>query len=118
STSSICRAATSTLPWRSTAVCSSADAEVRRAAGGRVRDGQLDAAGAAGRRLRGSSFSRRAIPIALHVDDVEAARSSLEAHGIAFKDETMDSGVCHMAFFDDPDGNALVLHHRHARRTG
>ena len=26
----------------------------------------------------------------------------------------MDSGVCHMAHFRDPDGNALMLHHRYA----
>jgi hypothetical protein len=25
-------------------------------------------------------------------------------------------GVCHMAFLDDPDGNALMLHHRYAAR--
>jgi hypothetical protein len=28
--------------------------------------------------------------------------------------ETLDSGVCHMAFFSDPDGNALMLHRRYA----
>jgi len=27
---------------------------------------------------------------------------------------THDSGVCHMAFFNDPDGNALILHRRYA----
>src|SRR3712207_113457 len=42
--------------------------------------------------------------IALHVDDVAAARSELEAQGVEFMGETMDSGVCHMAFFTDPDG--------------
>ena len=52
--------------------------------------------------------------IALNVDDVAAARAELEANGIAFEGETMDSGVCHMAFFADPDGNALILHHRYA----
>jgi hypothetical protein len=31
--------------------------------------------------------------------------------------DVFDSGVCHMAFFTDPDGNALVLHHRYARRV-
>ena len=25
-----------------------------------------------------------------------------------------DTGVCHMAFFRDPDGNALMLHRRYA----
>jgi catechol 2,3-dioxygenase-like lactoylglutathione lyase family enzyme len=52
--------------------------------------------------------------IALHVDDVEAARSELEQRSVQFKEDTMDSGVCHMAFFQDPDGNALILHHRYA----
>lgn len=28
----------------------------------------------------------------------------------------LDSGVCHMAFFRDPAGNALMLHHRYAPR--
>lgn len=31
-----------------------------------------------------------------------------------FAGETIDSGVCHMAFFADPDGNGLMLHHRYA----
>ena len=65
----------------------------------------------------GREFERAPNPIALHVDDVEAARAELESQGIAFEGETMDSGVCHMAFFRDPDGNQLVLHHRYAPRT-
>jgi predicted enzyme related to lactoylglutathione lyase len=65
----------------------------------------------------GLEFHPAPNPIALRVDDVEAARSALEAQGIAFKGDTMDSGVCHMAFFEDPDGNVLVLHHRYAPRT-
>lgn len=55
--------------------------------------------------------------IALHVDDVAAARSVLVARGVAFHGDTFDTGVCHMAFFSDPDGNALMLHHRYAPRT-
>jgi catechol 2,3-dioxygenase-like lactoylglutathione lyase family enzyme len=51
--------------------------------------------------------------IALHVDDVAAARAELEAKGVEFAGETLDSGVCHMAFFRDPDGNDLMLHHRY-----
>lgn len=54
------------------------------------------------------------VPVAFQVDDVEAARAQLEARGVKFKGETMDSGVCHMANFTDPDGNALMLHHRYA----
>ncbi len=55
--------------------------------------------------------------IALHVDDVEASRKELEAKGIEFLGDTFDTGVCHMAFFKDPDGNDLMLHNRYAPRT-
>ena len=62
----------------------------------------------------GMEFSpQRNAHIALHVDDVEVARTELEAKGIEFAGPTMDSGVCHMAFFRDPDGNDLMLHHRY-----
>ena len=54
--------------------------------------------------------------IALHVDDVEGARARLQERGVTFQGETFDTGVCHMAFFEDPDGNALMLHHRYAPR--
>jgi catechol 2,3-dioxygenase-like lactoylglutathione lyase family enzyme len=54
--------------------------------------------------------------IAMHVDDVAEARAELEAKGVEFTGETFDTGVCHMAFFEDPDGNALMLHHRYAPR--
>ena len=56
--------------------------------------------------------------IALHVDDIEAARKELESKGVEFTQETFDTGVCHMAFFADPDGNALMLHHRYTPREG
>jgi predicted enzyme related to lactoylglutathione lyase len=56
-------------------------------------------------------------PIALHVDDVESARAELETRGVTFQGETIDSGVCHMAVFEDPDGNVLILHHRYAPRS-
>ena len=54
--------------------------------------------------------------VALHVDDVAASRARLESAGVSFRGETLDTGVCHMAFFTDPDGNALMLHHRYAPR--
>jgi len=54
--------------------------------------------------------------VALHVDDVQAARTLLEERGVEFRGEILDTGVCHMAFFNDPDGNALMLHHRYAPR--
>jgi catechol 2,3-dioxygenase-like lactoylglutathione lyase family enzyme len=62
----------------------------------------------------GMEFQPHTHPIALHVEDVEAARGELEGKGITFEADTLDSGVCHMAFFKDPDGNALMLHHRYA----
>jgi catechol 2,3-dioxygenase-like lactoylglutathione lyase family enzyme len=55
--------------------------------------------------------------LALHVDDVAGARSDLEARGVQFAGETFDTGVCHMAFFTDPDGNDLMLHNRYSPRT-
>jgi predicted enzyme related to lactoylglutathione lyase len=62
----------------------------------------------------GIEFANHSHPIALHVDDVETARKELEEKGVTFAADTMDSGVCHMAYFRDPDGNALMLHHRYA----
>lgn len=53
-------------------------------------------------------------PIALQTDDVAAARDALKAKGVTFVVDHMDSGVCHQAIFLDPDGNALILHHRYA----
>jgi catechol 2,3-dioxygenase-like lactoylglutathione lyase family enzyme len=52
--------------------------------------------------------------LALHVDDVAAARTELEGKGVKFLGDTFDTGVCHMALFKDPDGNDLMLHHRYA----
>ena len=65
----------------------------------------------------GQEFKPSGHPIALHVDDVEAARANLESQGVEFMGETIDSGVCHMAFFRDPDGNALMFHNRYATRS-
>jgi predicted enzyme related to lactoylglutathione lyase len=65
----------------------------------------------------GVEFQPHTHPIALHVDDVEGARAELESRGVTFGAETMDSGVCRMAHFADPDGNALMLHHRYAPRA-
>jgi predicted enzyme related to lactoylglutathione lyase len=65
----------------------------------------------------GREFQPSTHPIALHVEDVQAARTGLETRGVRFLGETIDSGVCHMAIFEDPDGNTLMLHHRYAPRT-
>jgi catechol 2,3-dioxygenase-like lactoylglutathione lyase family enzyme len=62
----------------------------------------------------GVEFQPHSHPIALHVDDVAGAREELESKGVSFAADTMDSGVCHMAHFRDPDGNVLMFHHRYA----
>ena len=62
----------------------------------------------------GIEFSPNKVPIALRVDDVAAARAALESRGVAFQGDIIDSGVCHQALFQDPDGNSLDLHHRYA----
>jgi predicted enzyme related to lactoylglutathione lyase len=62
----------------------------------------------------GMEFSPHKFPIALQVDDVEAARKELESQGVKFVADTIDSGVCHQAMFEDPDGNLLDIHHRYA----
>jgi catechol 2,3-dioxygenase-like lactoylglutathione lyase family enzyme len=51
---------------------------------------------------------------ALRVPDVHEARKELEAKGVQFNGDVLDTGVCHMAFFADPDGNQMVLHRRYA----
>ena len=62
----------------------------------------------------GGEFRRSGTAIALRVDDVDARRAELEAQGVTFFGDTIDSGVCFQAFFADPDGNPLILHHRYA----
>ena len=52
--------------------------------------------------------------IALRVDDVQESCARLEEEGVAFTGDILDSGVCYQAFFADPDGNTLILHHRYA----
>jgi len=63
------------------------------------------------------SFQPNANHLALHVEDVAAARATLEERGVSFMGDTFDTGVCHMAFLADPDGNMLMLHHRYAPRV-
>jgi catechol 2,3-dioxygenase-like lactoylglutathione lyase family enzyme len=62
----------------------------------------------------GIEFSPHTAGIALRVPEVATARDRLEAAGVEFLGETVDTGVCHMAFFRDPDGNVLILHRRYA----
>jgi uncharacterized protein YndB with AHSA1/START domain/catechol 2,3-dioxygenase-like lactoylglutathione lyase family enzyme len=65
----------------------------------------------------GVEFQPSKVPIALRVDDVRAARAELESRGVSFDGDIIDSGVCHQALFEDPDGNSLDLHHRYAPPT-
>jgi predicted enzyme related to lactoylglutathione lyase len=60
------------------------------------------------------NFQPNTVPIAFRVANVEEARGKLEAAGVQFQVETIDSGVCHIAPFADPDGNSLILHRRYA----
>lgn len=62
----------------------------------------------------GLEFRANNHPIELRVDDFEAAKAELESRGVQFKGEVIDSGVCYQTFFQDPDGNALAIHHRYA----
>jgi uncharacterized protein YndB with AHSA1/START domain/predicted enzyme related to lactoylglutathione lyase len=65
----------------------------------------------------GQEFEPHSVPVAFRVDDVAAARAALESRGVTFKGDIIDSGVCHQAIFEDPDGNVLDLHHRYAPRA-
>ena len=64
----------------------------------------------------GQEFAPSPAGIAIRVPDVAAARGELEAKGVHFDGEIVDTGVCHFAFFKDPDGNRLMLHRRYAPR--
>jgi catechol 2,3-dioxygenase-like lactoylglutathione lyase family enzyme len=60
----------------------------------------------------GQPFAPSPAGLALRVPDVDAARAELEARGVAFDGETIETSVCRQAWFKDPDGNALMLHRR------
>ena len=62
----------------------------------------------------GIEFAPHTHPIEFHVDDFEAAKAELESRGVEFVTDTIDSGVCWQAIFNDPDGNSLAIHHRYA----
>jgi catechol 2,3-dioxygenase-like lactoylglutathione lyase family enzyme len=64
----------------------------------------------------GRQFAASPAGIAIRVPDVAKARAELEAKGVRFDGEIVDTGVCHFAFFEDPDGNKLMLHRRYAPR--
>lgn len=66
----------------------------------------------------GLEFSPNVAPVALQVPDVPSARAELEARGVRFVTDLIDSGFCHQAIFTDPDGNVLALHHRYKPAPG
>jgi catechol 2,3-dioxygenase-like lactoylglutathione lyase family enzyme len=65
----------------------------------------------------GVEFRANNHPIEFRVEDFEAARAELESRGVTFKGDTIDSGVCYQAHFEDPDGNTLAIHHRYAPKA-
>lgn len=65
-------------------------------------------------KMAGREFAANTQAIALHTDDVAGLREELTGKGVVFFGEIVDTGVCHMAFFADPDGNPLMLHGRYA----
>jgi catechol 2,3-dioxygenase-like lactoylglutathione lyase family enzyme len=64
----------------------------------------------------GRDFQANTNAVALHTDDVKGMRAELEGKGVTFFGDTVDTGVCHMAFFADVDGNPLMLHGRYVPR--
>ena len=62
----------------------------------------------------GMEFGRNNSPLALRVDDFDAAKAELESRGVEFNTDVIDSGVCKQAFFQDPNGNVVGIHHRYA----
>jgi catechol 2,3-dioxygenase-like lactoylglutathione lyase family enzyme len=64
---------------------------------------------------KGGGEYRPEYAIALRVSDVARTMERLRSDGVEFEfAEPYDSGVCHLAFFSDPDGNRLMLHRRYA----
>jgi glyoxylase I family protein len=61
----------------------------------------------------GQPFAPSIAGFALRVPDVDAARAELEAKGVAFDGDTIETSVCKQAWFKDPDGNVLLLHRRY-----
>jgi predicted enzyme related to lactoylglutathione lyase len=56
--------------------------------------------------------SRDGTTVAFEVDDIDATIAKLKERGVAFDLEKMETPVCFMAQFRDPDGNKLVVHKR------
>jgi catechol 2,3-dioxygenase-like lactoylglutathione lyase family enzyme len=61
----------------------------------------------------GQPFAPSPAGLALRVPDVDATRAELEAKGVVFDGDTIETSVCKQAWFKDPDGNSLMLHRRY-----
>jgi catechol 2,3-dioxygenase-like lactoylglutathione lyase family enzyme len=61
----------------------------------------------------GQPFAPSSAGLALRVPDVDATRAELEAKGVQFDGDTIETSVCKQAWFKDPDGNSLMLHRRY-----
>ncbi len=59
--------------------------------------------------------SRHGGAVALEVEDFSAAIKRLKDNKVAFLVEPLETPVCHMAIFSDPDGNSITIH---KRKTG
>jgi catechol 2,3-dioxygenase-like lactoylglutathione lyase family enzyme len=64
----------------------------------------------------GEEFAPNTAGVALRVADVETSVEEFRAAGGEVIG-IVDSGVCHMGFVKDLDGNVLILHHRYAERV-
>jgi predicted enzyme related to lactoylglutathione lyase len=50
--------------------------------------------------------------VAFEVDDIDATIAQLKERGVIFEMEKIETPVCWMAQFRDPDGNKLLVHKR------
>jgi catechol 2,3-dioxygenase-like lactoylglutathione lyase family enzyme len=65
---------------------------------------------------QGEPFVANENGIALRVADVQVAVDEVRAAGGDVLG-VVDSGVCHMGFVKDPDGNVVILHRRYAPKV-
>ncbi|CAN5605638.1 VOC family protein [soil metagenome] len=56
--------------------------------------------------------SRDGTTVAFETDDIDAAIAKLKERGVNFDMDKLETPVCWMAQFRDPDGNKLVVHQR------
>jgi catechol 2,3-dioxygenase-like lactoylglutathione lyase family enzyme len=61
----------------------------------------------------GEDFFANPAGFAVRVADVESAADEVRAAGGEVVG-VVDTGVCHMGFVKDPDGNTVILHRRYA----